>query len=258
SHVGVTVEIDSVMLNEGPLPALFSEELGAVMQVRRADLVSIEKLFAQGGLERELHVLGAVNRTGQLIVKSHAEELYCESGVTLQRAWSEMTYHLQRLRDHPQCAQEEFDRILDAADPGLSPRLTFDLKEYVAAPMIGTGARPRIAVVRDQGVNGQIEMAAAFDRAGFDAVDLHTSDIIAGRASLRDFAGFVAPGGFSYGDVLGAGAGWAKSILYNVRAADEFAAFFQRADSFALGVCNGCQMMSHLRSLIPGSAHWPH
>jgi phosphoribosylformylglycinamidine synthase len=258
SHVGVTVEIDSVMLNEGPLPALFNEELGAVLQVRRADLVNVEKLFAAAGLERELHVLGAINRLGRLIVKSHAEELYSESGVTLQRTWSEMTYHLQRLRDNPQCAQEEFDRILDADDPGLSPRLTFDLNEDVAAPMIARGARPLIAVLRDQGVNGQIEMAAAFDRAGFQAVDVHTSDIIAGRASLRDFAGFAAPGGFSYGDVLGAGEGWAKSILYNARARDEFSAFFQRDDSFALGVCNGCQMMSNLRTLIPGTAHWPH
>ncbi len=258
SHVGVTAEIDSVMLNEGPLPALFSEELGAVLQVRRADLVSVEQLFAAAGLEREVHLLGAINRVGRLIVKSHAQELFSESGVTLQRAWSEMTYHLQRLRDHPECAQEEFDRLLDAADPGLSPRLTYDLNDNVAAPMIATGVRPRIAVLRDQGVNGQIEMAAAFDRAGFDAVDVHTSDIIGGAASLREFAGLVAPGGFSYGDVLGAGEGWAKSILYNARARDEFAAFFQRKDSFALGVCNGCQMMSNLRTLIPGTGHWPH
>jgi phosphoribosylformylglycinamidine synthase len=258
SHVGVTVEIDSIMLNEGPLPALFNEELGAVMQVRRADLLSVEALFAASGLERELHVLGTINRVGRLIVKSHAQEVYSESGVTLQRAWSEMTYHLQRLRDNPQCAQEEFDRILDVGDPGLNPRLSFDLKEYIAPPAIATGARPRVAVLRDQGVNGQIEMAAAFDRAGFATVDVHTSDIIAGRVSLRDFSGFAAPGGFSFGDVLGAGEGWAKSILYNARARDEFAAFFQRKDSFALGVCNGCQMMSNLRTLIPGTAHWPH
>jgi phosphoribosylformylglycinamidine synthase len=258
SHLGVTIEIDSIMLNEGPLPALFSEELGAVLQVRRSTLVDVEKLFEAAGLERDVHVLGTINRIGRLIIKSHGEELYSESGVTLQRAWSEMTYHLQRLRDNPTCAQEEFDRILDTADPGLSPQLTYDPQDALVAPMIGTGARPRIAVLREQGVNGQLEMAAAFDRAGFDAVDVHTSDIIAGRATLRDFAAFVAPGGFSYGDVLGAGEGWAKSILHNTRARDEFAAFFERKDSFALGVCNGCQMMSNLRALIPGTAHWPH
>ncbi|HMK21285.1 MAG TPA: phosphoribosylformylglycinamidine synthase subunit PurQ, partial [Terriglobales bacterium] len=173
-------------------------------------------------------------------------------------AWSEMTWHLQRLRDNPACAQEEFDRILDATDPGLHATLTYDPAEDVAAPYIATGVRPRVAVIREQGVNGQIEMAAAFHRAGFDALDVHMSDIMAGRVSLREFAGFVAPGGFSYGDVLGAGEGWAKSILFNSRAHDEFAGFFQRSDSFALGVCNGCQMMSNLRALIPGAASWPH
>jgi phosphoribosylformylglycinamidine synthase len=165
---------------------------------------------------------------------------------------------MQKLRDNPVCAQQEFDRVLDAADPGLHAKLTFDPAEDIAAALIATGARPRIAVLREQGVNGQIEMAAAFHRAGFDAVDVHMSDIIGGRASLRDFQGFVACGGFSYGDVLGAGEGWAKSILFNPRARDEFEAFFRRGDSFALGVCNGCQMMSNLRSLIPGAGHWPH
>jgi phosphoribosylformylglycinamidine synthase len=257
-HIGVTVEIDSLMMNEGPLPALFSEELGAVLQVRRSHLTSIEKLFRDAGLERELNVLGGLNREGRLIVRSRGEEIYSENGIALMRAWSQTTYHLQRLRDHPQCAQEEFDRILDATDPGISPKLTFDPAEDIAAPMIAKGKRPRIAVLRDQGVNGQIEMAAAFDRAGFEAVDVHTSDIMAGTQSLRNFAGLVAPGGFSYGDVLGAGEGWAKSILHQSRARDEFAAFFQRPDSFALGVCNGCQMMSNLRALIPGTEHWPH
>jgi phosphoribosylformylglycinamidine synthase len=156
------------------------------------------------------------------------------------------------------CAQQEHDRILDVTDPGLHAKLNFDLNEDIAAPYIATGKRPRMAILREQGVNGQVEMAAAFDRAGFEAVDVHMSDIIAGRVTLKDFQGAVACGGFSYGDVLGAGEGWAKSILFNSRARDEFSAFFQRNDSFALGVCNGCQMMSNLHSIIPGAEHWPH
>jgi phosphoribosylformylglycinamidine synthase len=162
------------------------------------------------------------------------------------------------LRDNPDCAQQEYDRLLDATDPGITARLTFDPQEDIAAPFINHGAKPRVAILREQGVNGQIEMAAAFDRAGFAAVDVHMSDIIAGRASLKDFHGFAACGGFSYGDVLGAGEGWAKSILFNARARDDFDAFFKRADSFALGVCNGCQMMSNLQELIPGAERWPH
>ncbi|MBI4189604.1 MAG: phosphoribosylformylglycinamidine synthase subunit PurQ, partial [Betaproteobacteria bacterium] len=165
--------------------------------------------------------------------------------------------HMQRLRDNPQCAQQEYDRILDAGDPGIVPQLAFDLADDVAAPFVHS-ARPRIAILREQGVNGQVEMAAAFDRAGFQAVDVHMSDIIAGRASLNDFKGFAACGGFSYGDVLGAGEGWAKSILFNARARGEFEAFFRRTDSFALGVCNGCQMMGNLHEIIPGAAAWPH
>jgi phosphoribosylformylglycinamidine synthase len=165
---------------------------------------------------------------------------------------------MQKLRDNPQCAQEEYDRLLDTADPGLHARLTYDPAHDVAAPFIATGQRPRIAVLREQGVNGQIEMAAAFDRAGFAAVDVHMTDILDGRVGLKQFQCIVACGGFSYGDVLGAGEGWAKSILFNARVREEFEAFFGRADAFALGVCNGCQMMSNLRALIPGAEHWPH
>jgi phosphoribosylformylglycinamidine synthase len=160
---------------------------------------------------------------------------------------------MQSLRDNPPCAQEEYDRVLDAADPGLSVALSFDPKEVFVA----TGARPRIAVLREQGVNGQVEMAAAFDRAGFESVDVHMTDLIAGRSSLEGFKGFAAGGGFSYGDVLGAGQGWAKSILFNPRARAAFEAFFARSDTFALGACNGCQMMAALKELIPGAADWP-
>jgi phosphoribosylformylglycinamidine synthase len=165
---------------------------------------------------------------------------------------------MQQLRDNPECAQQEFDRILDDTDPGLQSVLTFDPAEDVAAPYIAGGARPAVAILREQGVNGQLEMAAAFDRAGFRAVDVTMSDIVDGRVSLRDFHGFAACGGFSFGDVLGAGEGWAKSILFNPRARDEFSRFFARPDSFALGICNGCQMMSNLHEIIPGAADWPH
>jgi phosphoribosylformylglycinamidine synthase len=184
------------------------------------------------------------------------QKLYSESGVNLQRIWSETSYQMQKLRDNPDCAQQEFDRLLDAADPGLHVKSTYALNENISPLLLLT--RPKIAILREQGVNGQVEMAAAFDRAGFAAVDVHMSDIISGRVSLRDFAGIAACGGFSYGDVLGAGEGWAKSILFNSRARDEFSAFFQRRDTFALGVCNGCQMMSNLHEIIPGAENWAH
>jgi phosphoribosylformylglycinamidine synthase len=164
---------------------------------------------------------------------------------------------MQSLRDNPECADEEYARITDLQDAGLSPYLSFDPDADIAAPYINTGAAPKMAILREQGVNGQVEMAAAFDKAGFETVDVHMSDIISGRTSLETFKGLVACGGFSYGDVLGAGGGWARSILFNSKARDEFEAFFNREDSFSLGVCNGCQMLSGLKELIPGAAHWP-
>ena len=181
-----------------------------------------------------------------------------ESRIDLHRAWSATTHAMQRLRDNPVVADEEYARILDADDPGLAPHLTFDADRDVAAPFIASGARPKVAILREQGVNGHVEMAAAFDRAGFDAYDVHMSDLAAGHRSLAEFKGFVAGGGFSYGDVLGAGEGWAKSILFNPAVREQFEAFFARGDSFALGVCNGCQMMSNLRGIVPGASHWPH
>ena len=257
SHVGVSVSLDRLMEGRDPLPALFNEELGAVLQIRRDDLAAVERAFEAAGLGEECHLLGGVSRDGRLVIRVRGREIYSESGVTLQRAWAELSYHMQRLRDNPRCAAEEYDRVLDAADPGLHAALTYEPSDDIAAPLIARGLRPRIAILREQGVNGQTEMAAAFDRAGFDSVDVHMSDVLSGRASLRDFKGMVAPGGFSYGDVLGAGEGWAKSILFNPRARDEFEAFFRRDDAFALGVCNGCQMMSNLRDLIPGAGMWP-
>ena len=236
---------------------LFNEELGAVIQVRESDLPLVRGAFAGAGLAAQFVEIGQPVAGDAIRIECGGAEIYRASRIELHRAWSATTFQMQTLRDNPECARQEYDRILDAADPGITPHLTFDPAADIAAPLIG-GARPRIAILREQGVNGQIEMGAAFDRAGFEAYDVHMSDIIAGRVRLADFKGFAACGGFSYGDVLGAGEGWAKSILFNRRARDEFAAFFQRADSFALGVCNGCQMMSNLHEIIPGTAAWPH
>jgi len=258
SHVGVTVNIGSCSGHDDELAALFCEELGAVVQVANHEVDNVMSVFAKAGLADDVRLLGSPNRSGELIIEANGEALYRAVGTGLQRAWSETTFHMQRLRDNPECARQEYERILDAADPGLHASLSFDPDEDISAPFVSTGVRPAIAVLREQGVNGQIEMAAAFDRAGFRAIDVHMTDIISGRIRLADFKGIAACGGFSYGDVLGAGEGWAKSILFNDRAREEFEGFFTRSDSFALGVCNGCQMMSNLHEIIPGADHWPH
>jgi phosphoribosylformylglycinamidine synthase len=252
------VRIDLTPLGSDPIESLFCEELGAVIQVPRDRKTGIMGALKEAGLARYAHVIGTLTDDDIISIHHHGREIFYDSRVNLYRAWSETTYHLQRLRDNPQCAQEEYDAVLDHKNPGLSANLTFNPDEDVAARYIARGARPRIAILREQGVNGQMEMAAAFDRAGFTAVDVTMTDVIEGRVSLRDFKGFAACGGFSYGDVLGAGEGWAKTILFNSRARDEFAAFFHRPDSFALGICNGCQMMSNLHELIPGADNWPH
>jgi len=236
---------------------LFSEEAGAVLQVRRADTPAVMQAFIDAGLRGAFYVIGQVNAIDRVRVLREDRLILDEARTDLQAAWARTSYEMAKLRDNPACAAQEFARHADAADPGLRYALSFDAQADIAAPFIATGARPRVAVLREQGVNGQVEMAAAFDAAGFAAVDVHMSDILSGRASLEDFSGLVACGGFSYGDVLGAGGGWAKSILYNPRAREAFATFFERADSFALGVCNGCQMMSQLHDLIPGATAWP-
>jgi phosphoribosylformylglycinamidine synthase len=251
-------ELMAGALDERIVGALFNEELGAVLQVRRADRDAILAALREAGLSRESHVIGHPNADGELRFIVNAKPVFARKRSELHRAWSSVTHHIQRLRDNPACADQEYERLLDEGDPGMSARLTFDPAEDIAAPFIAKASRPAVAVLREQGVNGQMEMAAAFDRAGFMAVDVHMSDIIAGRVSLADFKGFAACGGFSYGDVLGAGEGWAKSILLNTRARDEFEAFFDRPDSFALGACNGCQMMSNLKEIIPGAQNWPH
>jgi phosphoribosylformylglycinamidine synthase len=255
-HAGIDVDLSGLPGNAAEI--LFNEELGAVLQVRAADADSTVAALNAAGLQGCVSMIGQVADHGSINIQQGSSKVFSDTLINLHRAWSATTYQMQSLRDNPACAQQEYDRLLDAADPGLHVHLTYDLNEDVAAPFINTGKRPNMAILREQGVNGQVEMAAAFDRAGFQTVDVHMSDIIAGRVSLKDFHGFVACGGFSYGDVLGAGEGWAKSILFNARARDEFSAFFQRGDSFALGVCNGCQMMSNLHSIIPGTEHWPH
>ncbi len=237
------------------LAALFAEELGAVLQVRAQDRDAV--LSRLGAEDLQARTIGSPNEHDEIRLVHGTMPLFAAKRIELQRAWSETTWRMQALRDNPECAREEYERILDAGDPGLHAKLSFDPAKDIAAPYIAKGARPRIAILREQGVNGHVEMAAAFDRAGFDATDVHMSDIISGRVSLSNYKGFAACGGFSYGDVLGAGEGWAKSILLNARARDEFEAFFRRSDVFALGVCNGCQMMSNLHEIIPGSAHWP-
>ena len=254
SRCGLAIALDE--LPGAPIAALFNEELGAVLQVHAADRHDVVAAFEAAGLR--CVAVGEPMPGDRVRVSRETVVLLDESRVELHRAWSRTTHALQRLRDHPEAADQEYARLLDTGDPGLSPRLSFDPAEDIAAPFIAKGARPRVAILREQGVNGHIEIAAAFDRTGFDAYDVHMTDIIAGRGALTGYHGIVAGGGFSYGDVLGAGEGWAKSILFNARARDQFAAFFARGDTFALGVCNGCQMMSNLHELIPGSEHWPH
>lgn len=255
--VGVTVDLDE--LGPDPLAALFNEELGAVIQIRAAQRQAVLNCLDTAALDSCSHVIGRPNDQHRLIVRYQGRELLNEAWVTLRRWWSETSYRMQALRDHPDCAREAFEALLDADDPGLNVRLSFDPAEDITTHHINvtTGARPRVAILREQGVNGQVEMAAAFERAGFDAVDVHTSDLVAGRVTLADFQGLAACGGFSYGDVLGAGGGWAKTILFNPRARDQFAAFFAHPDRFSLGVCNGCQMLASLAELIPGTDLWP-
>jgi len=250
-HCGISADVSA--LPGDVVSALYNEELGAVIQVAAQDAAAIAAQF--NGLA---HVIGDVVGDNKVEISHSGKVVFSDTRVNLHRIWSETTYQMQKLRDNPVSARQEYDRLLNESDRGLFSDLTYSPAENLAAPYIATGARPKMAILREQGVNGHVEMAASFDRAGFAAYDVHMSDIISGRVSLKDFAGFVACGGFSYGDVLGAGEGWAKSILFNARARDEFSAFFHRDDSFALGVCNGCQMMSNLRELIPGAAHWPH
>lgn len=240
------------------LAALFNEELGAVVQVRSDDATRVTQVLARHGLGAAAHLVGRpIDGGDRVLIRRGSEVLLDEARASLRGVWSETTHALQTLRDDPTCADEEQAGRVDPGAPGLTVALPFDPDLDIARPFISRGARPRVAILREQGVNGQVEMAAAFHRAGFDAVDVHMTDILSGRIGLAEFHGLAVCGGFSYGDVLGAGEGWAKSILFNARARDELAAFFARDTSFTLGVCNGCQMLSALKELIPGAAIWP-
>ncbi|HUJ44421.1 MAG TPA: phosphoribosylformylglycinamidine synthase [Opitutaceae bacterium] len=298
-HTGVEVEVPACrsgltpdtanVVGDKPRPAdsafaaLFSEELGAVIQIRTADLDHVIAVLRAHGLDTCTHRIGTLNLSRRFVVRQHDRVLLDEDLFALRALWSDVTRRIALLRDHPECAEEEYRLKLDPADPGITPVIKFDfssppgsVRVSRAPPGVPPGEpakaaggppaaaretralpRPSVAILREQGVNGQVEMAAAFTRAGFRAIDIHMTDILGGRVSLADFRGLVACGGFSYGDVLGGGEGWAKSILFNDRARTAFAAFFARTDAFALGVCNGCQMMSALRAIIPGSGHWP-
>ncbi|MGZ8189588.1 MAG: phosphoribosylformylglycinamidine synthase subunit PurQ, partial [Methylococcaceae bacterium] len=253
-RMGAEITLDN--LGVDVLSILFNEELGAVLQVRDSDCDEMVKLLKHHGLVDCTHVIGKVVAQQQLVINYEGETVYATSRANMQTIWSEVSYKMQALRDNPECAVQQYMRIADDKDPGLHAALTFAVNEDICAPFNAT-TKPKVAILREQGVNGHVEMAAAFARAGFTSIDVHMSDIIHGRVSLSDFTGLAACGGFSYGDVLGAGGGWAKSILFNQRARDEFAAFFQRSDTFGLGVCNGCQMMSGLKDIIPGAEHWP-
>ena len=239
------------------IAACFAEELGAVVQIPQDRAADVRRILEHHGLADRCRDIGAPTRGDEISVSMAGHPRFTASRIELHRRWSEVSYRMQSLRDNPECAREEYSRLLDERDPGLHASLTFDPAEDIAAPYIAGGARPAVAVLREQGVNSQTEMAAVFTRAGFDAYDVHMTDILAGRVRLGRFHGLAACGGFSYGDVLGAGEGWAKSILFNPVARDEFASFFERDGTFTLGVCNGCQMLAALRGLIPGTQHWP-
>ena len=238
------------------LSQLFNEELGVVIQIDASNKDKVNSVLAESNLLAHTFRIATPIDGEEITITQNDKTLFSASRVDLHRIWSATTHQMQTLRDNPVCAQEEYDRLLDVNDSGLFSDLTFDPEQNIAAPYVG-GVKPAVAILREQGVNSHVEMAAAFTQAGFSAVDVTMSDIVAGRTTLSDYKGLVACGGFSYGDVLGAGEGWAKSILFNSKVSDEFAAYFSREDSFSLGICNGCQMMSNLKTIIPGAEHWP-
>jgi len=259
-HTGVDIDISALAGTD--LEVLFNEELGAVIQIRESDVDAIHAVFAQHGIEDCCTDIGRINNEDTIRFSRDGKVALENSRTYYRTTWAQTTYKMQSMRDNPECAQQEHDVKFDTEDPGLNTELTFDINEDIVAKLIAQdalkGSNPKIAILREQGVNSHVEMAAAFDRAGFVAIDVHMSDILSGRTDLADFNGLVACGGFSYGDVLGAGEGWAKSILFNKNAKAMFKTFFERESTFTLGVCNGCQMLSNLKEIIPGSDAWPH
>ena len=277
-HTGVSVNIDiltidanvsdwgdykiradqvAVQRNEMTLKALFAEEAGAVIQVPSSERDAVMQVLRAAGLSTHSHVIGSLNGSDEVEFFRDGKRIWGRPRADLGQIWSDVSYRIASLRDNPACAQAEFAAWADAADPGMSPNVSYDPQLNVAAPFINKGARPRVAILREQGCNSQVEMAWAFDKSGFEAWDVHMTDLQSGYVDLSLFQGLVAVGGFSYGDTLGAGEGWARSILFNTQLSDQFAAYFNRKDTFGLGVCNGCQMMAALASMIPGAENWP-
>ena len=279
SHCGISINVDMIAVDpdqepdygdaknwaqqvsgrrhEQTIRALFNEELGAVIQVRREDRDAVFAVLRTLGLSAFSHVIGKPNKNGRIEIWRDAKNIFAEPREILQKMWTNTSYQIARLRDNPLCADSEFSLLDNVSDTGMTAKLTFNAAEDIAAPFIQKNARPKVAILREQGVNSHVEMAYAVNWAGFDSYDVHMSDLLNGRAKLEDFRGLIACGGFSYGDVLGAGEGWAKTILFNEQLRDQFSTFFNRQDSFALGVCNGCQMMSNLAGIIPGAQTWP-
>ncbi|HAT39964.1 phosphoribosylformylglycinamidine synthase [Polynucleobacter necessarius] len=279
SHCGISINVDMIAMDadqepdygdaknwaqqisgrrhEQTMRALFNEELGVVVQVRKEDRDSVFAVLRKHGLSAYSHVIGTPNSNGRIEIWRDAKNIFAEPREVLQKIWMNTSYQIARLRDNPACANSEFMLLDDPTDPGMSPRLTFDVSEDITAPYISKKIRPKVAILREQGVNSHVEIAYSVNWAGFDSYDVHMTDLLSGKTKLDDFRGLIACGGFSYGDVLGAGEGWAKTILFNQQLRDQFAAFFNRQDSFALGVCNGCQMMSNLSGIILGADAWP-
>jgi phosphoribosylformylglycinamidine synthase len=282
SHCGVSINVDMIAVDVGQeadwgdaknwaqqvsgrrheqtMRALFNEELGAVIQIRKSDRDAVFAVLRKLNLSAYSHVIAKPNANGRIEIWRDAKNIFAEPREVLQKMWTNTSYQIARLRDNPDCADSEFALLDNIADTGMSPKLTFDIADDIAAPFINKNSAPKVAILREQGVNSHVEMAYAMNWAGFDAYDVHMSDLLSGKSKLDDFRGLVACGGFSYGDVLGAGEGWAKTILFNSQLRDQFSTFFDRQDSFALGVCNGCQMMSNLAGssgIIPGAENWP-
>lgn len=256
SHCGLEIQLK--VFGDDIIRSLFCEELGAVIQVDEKHVESVMSACEKAELGDHTHIIGKLTKDDRLTLQKGRQVCYSAARVKLQKIWAETSYQIQALRDNPECAKQEYEAIESDDHAGITPHIGFDLQENVAEKLTRLTEKPAVAILREQGVNGHVEMAAAFDKAGFSAVDVHMTDILEGREDLSRFVGLIACGGFSYGDVLGAGGGWAKSILFNDRARDVIEGFFQRDDVFGLGVCNGCQMMSQLKQLIPGAEHWPY
>ncbi|MDT0593717.1 phosphoribosylformylglycinamidine synthase [Glaciecola petra] len=260
-NLGLNIDISALAINatqQSYAKALYNEELGAVIQVSEENLGSVKETLAEYNLSDICKTIGSVVDADEIKFMAHGKEILSNTRTHYRMLWASTTFAMQSLRDNPACAKQEHENKKDINNPGLHASLSFDINEDVSAPFVARNVQPKVAILREQGINSHVEMAAAFHRAGFDSIDVHMSDLVSQKYDLMNFSGLVACGGFSYGDVLGAGEGWAKSILFNSQLRDMFSAYFNKEGNFSLGVCNGCQMLSNLKSLIPGAEHWPH